>query len=45
MNKSHLERDSLEFVAYPKKMAIIHDEHFHVVDHENTGDSGTKNTA
>jgi hypothetical protein len=25
-------------------MAIIRDEQFHVIDHKNTGDSGTKNT-
>jgi hypothetical protein len=25
-------------------MAIIHDEHCHVVEHKNTGDSGMKNT-
>jgi hypothetical protein len=27
-----------------KKMAIIHGEHCHVVEHKNTGDSGMKNT-
>jgi hypothetical protein len=26
-------KDFLEFVDYLKKMAIIHDEHFHVIDH------------
>jgi hypothetical protein len=31
MNKSELKKDFLEFVGYLKKMAIIHDEHFHVV--------------
>jgi hypothetical protein len=30
INKSGLEKDFLEFVAYPEKMAIIHDEHCHV---------------
>jgi hypothetical protein len=40
MNKSELKKDFLEFVAYLKKMAIIHDEHCHVVEHKKTGDSG-----
>jgi hypothetical protein len=42
MDKSELKKDSLEFVCYLKKMAIIHDEHCHVVHHKNTGDSGMK---
>jgi hypothetical protein len=42
MNKSELKKDFLEFVAYLKNMAIIHDEHCHVVEHKNTGDSGMK---
>jgi hypothetical protein len=44
MNMSELKKDFLEFVAYLKKMAIIHDEHCHVVEHKKTGDSGMKNT-
>jgi hypothetical protein len=43
MDKSVLKKDLLDFVAYLKKMAIIHDEHYHVVDHKKTGDSDTKN--
>jgi hypothetical protein len=39
MNKSEL-KDFLEFVTYLKKMAIMHDELCHVVEHKNTGDSG-----
>jgi hypothetical protein len=33
MNKSELKKNFLEFVAYLKKMAILHDEHCHVVEH------------
>jgi hypothetical protein len=44
MDKSELKKDFLEFVAYLKKMAIIHDDHSHVVEHRKTGDSGMKNT-
>jgi hypothetical protein len=44
MDKPDLKKDFLEFVAYLEKMSIIHDEHCHVLDHETTGDSGTKNT-
>jgi hypothetical protein len=44
MDKSELKKDFLEFVAYLKKMAIKHDEHCHVVEHKNTGDSGMKIT-
>jgi hypothetical protein len=40
---SELKKDFLEFVAYLKNMAIIHDEHCHVVEHKKTGDSGMKN--
>jgi hypothetical protein len=43
MDKSDLKKDVLEFVAYLKKMAIIHDEHCHVVEQKKTGDSGMKN--
>jgi hypothetical protein len=43
MDKLELKKDLLEFVAYLKKMAIIHDEHCHVVDHKKMGDSGTNN--
>jgi hypothetical protein len=44
MDKSELKTDILEFVGYLKKMAIIHDEHCHVVEQKKTGDSGMKNT-
>jgi hypothetical protein len=44
MNKSELKNDFLEFVTYLKTMAIIHDEHCHVVKHKKTGDSGMKST-
>jgi hypothetical protein len=44
MVKSELKKDFLEFVGYLKKMAIIHDEHCHIVEHKKTGDSGMKNT-
>jgi hypothetical protein len=44
MDKSELKKDFLEFVGYLKKMAIIYDEHCHVVEHKETGDSGMKNT-
>jgi hypothetical protein len=44
MGMSELKNDFLEFVDYLKKMAIIHDEHCHVVEQKKTGDSGIKNT-
>jgi hypothetical protein len=44
MGKLELKKDFLEFVGYLKKMAIIHDEHCHVVEHKKTGDSGMKNS-
>jgi hypothetical protein len=44
MDVSKLKKDFLEFIGYQKKMAIIHDEHCHVVEHINNGDSGMKNT-
>jgi hypothetical protein len=44
MNMSKLKKDFLEFVGYLKKVAIIHNEHCHVVEHKKTGDSGMKNT-
>jgi hypothetical protein len=44
MDKSELKKDFLESVKYLEKVAIIHDEHCHVVEQEKTGDSGTKNT-
>jgi hypothetical protein len=44
MDKSELKKDFLEFVTYLKKMAIIHDEHRHVLEHKKTGVSGMKNT-
>jgi hypothetical protein len=43
MDKSELKKDFLEFVTYLEEMAIIHDEHCHVVEQKKTGDSGTKN--
>jgi hypothetical protein len=43
MDKSELKKDFFEFVGYLKKMDIIHDEHCHVVEHKNIGDSGMKN--
>jgi hypothetical protein len=42
MNMSELKKDFLEFVGYSKKIAIIHDEHCHVVEHKKTGHSGMK---
>jgi hypothetical protein len=42
MDKSELKKDFLEFVRYLEEMAIIHDEHCHVVKQKKTGDSGTK---
>jgi hypothetical protein len=44
MDMSELKKDFLKFVAYLKKIAIIHDEHCHVVEQKKTGDSGMKNT-
>jgi hypothetical protein len=44
MDKSELKKDFLEFVKYLEDMAIIHDEHCHVVEHKKTGDSGMKIT-
>jgi hypothetical protein len=41
---SNLKKDFFEFVAYLKKMGIIHDEHCHVVEHKKTGDSCMKNS-
>jgi hypothetical protein len=43
MDKAELKKDFLEFVGYLKKMAVIHDEHCHVVEHKRTGKSGMKN--
>jgi hypothetical protein len=42
MDKSVLKKDFLEFVGFLKKMAIIHEEHCHVAEHKQTGDSGMK---
>jgi hypothetical protein len=44
MDKPELKKDFLDFVGYLTKLAIIHDEHCHVVEHKKTGDSGMKNT-
>jgi hypothetical protein len=43
MDKSELKKDFLEFVKYLEEMAIIHDEHCHVVEHMKTGDAGMRN--
>jgi hypothetical protein len=43
IDKSELKKDFLEFVKYLEEMAIIHDEHCHVVEHKKTGDSGMRN--
>jgi hypothetical protein len=43
MDKSELKKDFLEFDKYLEEMAIIHDEHCHVVEQKKTGNSGTKN--
>jgi uncharacterized membrane protein YgcG len=43
MDKSELKKDVLEFVKYLEEVAIIHDEHCHVVEQKKTGDSGMKN--
>jgi hypothetical protein len=42
MDKSELKKDFLEIVKYLEEMAIIHDEHCHVVEHKKTGDSGMR---
>jgi hypothetical protein len=34
MDMSELKKNFLEFLAYLKKMAIIHDEQCHVVEHK-----------
>jgi hypothetical protein len=44
MDMSELKKDFLEFVSYLKKMAIINDEHCHVVEQKETGDPGMKTT-
>jgi hypothetical protein len=44
MDESELKKDFLEFVGFLKKMAIMHDEHCHMVEHKKTGDSGMTNT-
>jgi hypothetical protein len=43
MDMSELKKDFLEFLGYVNKMAIIHDEHCHVVEQKKTGDSGMRN--
>jgi hypothetical protein len=43
MKKLELKKDFLEFAKYLEEMAIIHDEHCHVVEHKKTGDSGMRN--
>jgi hypothetical protein len=44
MDMSELKKDFLEFVAYLEKMAIIHDDHCHVVEHKKIVDSSMENT-
>jgi uncharacterized membrane protein YgcG len=44
MDRSEFKKDFLESVKYLVEMAIIHDEHCHVVDYNKTSDSGMKNT-
>jgi hypothetical protein len=44
MDMSELKKDFLEFVTYLEEMAIIHEEHCHVVEHKKTDDSGKKDT-
>jgi hypothetical protein len=44
MDKVNLKKDFLEFVGYLKKMAIIHEDPCHVVQHKKNGDPGMKNT-
>jgi hypothetical protein len=41
---SELKKDCLELVGHLKKMAMIHEEHYHVVKHKKIGDSGMKNS-
>jgi hypothetical protein len=43
MDKSELKKDFLEFFKYLEEIAIIHDEHCHVLEQKKTGDSGMKN--
>jgi hypothetical protein len=44
MDKSELKKDFLEFVKYLEEMAIIHDEHCHVVEQKETGDAGSRSS-
>jgi hypothetical protein len=44
-DKSELKKDFLEFITHLEQLAIIRDEHCHVVEHKKTGDSGMKNSA
>jgi hypothetical protein len=37
MDKSEVKKDFLEFVKYLEEMAIVHDEHCHVVEQKKTG--------
>jgi hypothetical protein len=39
MDKSELKKDFLEFVKYLEEMAIIHDEHCHVVEQKKVKQS------
>jgi hypothetical protein len=40
MDESELKKNFLEFVAYLKKMAIIHEEHCHIVEHKKASGLG-----
>jgi hypothetical protein len=44
LDMSGLKKDFLEFIKYLEEMAIIHDEHCHVVEHKKNVDSDMKNT-
>jgi hypothetical protein len=44
MDKSDLKTAFFEFVAFLEKLAIIHEEQYHVVESKKAGDSGMKNT-
>jgi hypothetical protein len=44
IDKSNFKNGFLTFVAYLEQIAIIHDEHCHLVEHKKPGDSDMKNT-
>jgi hypothetical protein len=43
MDKSEFKKGFLEFIKYLEEMAIIYDEHCHIVEQKKTGDSGMRN--